>query len=374
MINFLSVFPPYRGGIAKFSNSLYQVLTKTKDIRAFNFKKLYPNLLFPGTSQYNQQCQSEYAQKLLHSYNPFNWKTAAKILFTPQTELFIYSYWHPFFAPAFSRILSYKQNFYPDIPAICVAHNIIPHETFPGGRYLLKRMLDKTDNTIVLSKQTKNELMNVCPVCEHTLLFHPVYELPKPDKSIPALRRKHGFSMHENIVLFFGLIRDYKGLDLLIKAMNKINMNKYDIRVVVAGEFYTNKRKYLSLIESDKINYYSLYDRFISEQEMAELFTISDLMVLPYRSASQSGVLANAIFFQLPAIVSNHAGLTEQIAHDKNGLVFQNNDIEHLRNSILKYFKMGLKPEFSSNLSQLKKELSWNKFAKALLASSEQKK
>lgn len=374
MINFLSVFPPYRGGIAKFSDSLYHTLNKTEDIKAYSFKKLYPDLLFPGTSQRNQQFRPNYALESLHSYNPFNWKTVAKQLFTTQTELFLFSYWHPFFAPAFSRILSYKQKNFPYIPALCIAHNIIPHETFPAGSHLMKRMFHKVDYIVVLSKQTEKELDEICPDCRQTLLFHPVYELPKPKQKVSELRKKFGFSVDDKIVLFFGLIRDYKGLDLLIKAMNEIDMKRRNMRILIAGEFYTNKNKYLDLIDPDKVDYYSLHDHFIPEQEMAELFTLSDLLVLPYRSASQSGVLANSIFFQLPALVSDHIGLAEHINHGETGLIFRSNDVIQLRNNILEYFDMKLKARISSNLSRLKDELSWDKFAKNLLKLTKSKK
>lgn len=371
MISFLSVYPPYRGGIAKFTDSLYHELKAQTEVRPYSFKKLYPNLLFPGTSQTLRDPQIGYADKIFHPYQPLSWNRTADLILDGNPDYILYSYWHPFFAPAYSWVLARCKKLKPAIRTVSITHNVMPHDYFPLKETLTEKLLNHTDLTILLSEQTENDFNMLNSSSKHLKLFHPIYKLDKPARCNAELRAKYGFEEEDQIVLFMGLVRDYKGVDLLIHALNGIHNDREKIKPFIVGEFYTNKSKLLDLINRDHGHLYTIKDEFISEDEMSEILSISDLLVLPYKKASQSGVLANAIYFNLPTLVSDQAGLSEHITHKHNGLIFKTNDAQDLAQNIITYFDEDLKNKLSENLNSLKRELSWKNFTNELLQSME---
>lgn len=368
MISILSVFPPYRGGIATFSDYLYQNLQMQVNISAYNYRYLYPAVLFPGKSQFlPDPSGAEYADRILHSCNPFNWyKTAARILQDKPDHLLV-CYWHPFFAPALLQVISAVKKQKPDLPVHILAHNVVPHEPFPFGRTLSRKLLSSADTLILLSQKSFDEAEKLHIDTEIITLFHPVYEQKKPDLSKHELRAKHGYSDKDHVFLFFGLIRPYKGLDLLIKALNRLDLQKHHIRPLIVGEFYTDKQTLLSKINPSHRSLYSVEDRFVSDEEMAEFFTLSDALVMPYRSASQSGILANAINFHLPAIVTDLQGLTEHIEHQKTAWVVGKEDVDQLSRAILSFTDKKTVNDLRKSLMPLKTQLSWKTFTDRLL-------
>lgn len=367
MISFLSVFPPYRGGIAKFSDYLYRSLKERVPVEAYNFSKLYPNLLFPGSSQEVEFKVDEYAEPVLHSYNPLNWRGAADRILADSPDTVLYSYWHPFFMPAFYRTLKRIKDQRPQTRIVAVAHNILPHEPFPFGVMLTKMLFGLTDKVVLLSAQTEIEFRALRPESSFKRLFHPVYEQKLPTQSREELREHYGFEKEDHVLLFFGLIRKYKGLDLLIEALNRMDLERLHIRPLIVGEFYTNKQALLQQINPSHMDQYKVVDRFVSEREAAEFLSLSDLMVLPYRTASQSGVLSNAINFGLPVLVSNLPGLREHIKPGENGLVFETNSARSLRGEILHFVEDDLHERMSANIAGLKETLSWERFTCSLL-------
>ncbi|NGP75962.1 glycosyltransferase [Balneolaceae bacterium YR4-1] len=367
MISFLSVFPPYRGGIATFSDSLYRELSLLTKVRPFGFKKLYPSLLFPGTSQKLEKSNNTYALEVFHPYQPFNWRQVAEQIMEENPDYLLYSYWHPFFAPGFRKVLQHSKKINPVLKTVGIAHNIMPHEYFPLKKYLTERLLDKTDLTVLLSEQTESDFKELHTESQYMKLFHPIYELERPEADVDQLRTKYGFHKDDQIVLFLGLVRDYKGVDILIEALNEILPKRERIKPLIVGEFYTDKSKLLDQIDGQVKDRYTIRDEFVSDKTMAELLTLSDLLVLPYKEASQSGVLANAIYFNLPALITDHPGLSEHLTHRHNGMICRPNDAQDLRYNIEAYFDEQLKEKLSRNLEPLKEELSWEKFASRLV-------
>lgn len=284
-------------------------------------------------------------------------------------EYLMYSYWHPFFAPSFRKVIEHCKKEDPSLKTVGIAHNIMPHEYFPFKKYLTQQLLNKTDLTVLLSEQTETDFKQLNTSSEYLKLFHPIYELQKPDESALELRKKYGFSEDDEIVLFLGLVRDYKGVDVLIDALNSILVNREWIKPFIVGEFYTDKSKLLGRIDPELKNQYTILDKFISDEAMAEVLTISDLLVLPYKEASQSGVLANAIYFNLPALVTDQPGLSEHLIHRHNGMICRPRDAQDLKEKIEEYFDEELKEKLSHNLEPLKKDLSWEKFSSSLLKS-----
>lgn len=368
MIIFLSVFPPYRGGIARFSEFLFKSISKDKDITAYNFKTLYPSLLFPGSTQYDNNSSSNFSNRELHSYNPFNWTRTSENLIKENPETLILSYWHPFFIFAYAFILKKVRKKLPSTKIVTVAHNIIPHEKFPFSHKLMQWFFKKNDLVVTLSEQTSKEFTELNIDVENLKLFHPIYETQKPSASNADLRKKYGIKENEQVVLFFGIIREYKGLDILINSLNNISLADYSIKPLIVGEFYDDKDKYTKLIKNEDKSSYLIIDRFVSAQESAEVFSISDLLVLPYKSASQSGVMADALNFNLPCLVANHAGLIEHIEDGKDGLIFESENIDMLSSMIVDYVtNKEAQDNIKTNVQAKKEQLSWNEFSTQLM-------
>lgn len=367
LINFLSVFPPYRGGISKFSDYMYHHLIDESKVIAYNFSRLYPDLFFPGASQYEENTEATYATPILHSYNPVSWKRTAKQIIKNNPETLLFSYWHPFFIPAYKSVIKRVRKECPHTKISTLAHNVSPHEGFPFSKQLMKSFFQANDLIITLSEQTENELKDLNVSTKSLKLFHPVYDRAFPDTPRNELKAKYGIQDDEVIILFFGLIRSYKGLDILIRALNEMNLKEFKIRPFIVGEFYDDQNKYMQLIKDEHHDQFKVIDRFVSQKEANEIFTISDLLVLPYTTASQSGVFNDALNFELPTLVSDHPGLTEHIEHAKTGLIFPNKDVTALRDQLTTYLSEGdLRANIRSNLGALKEELSWDHFISKL--------
>lgn len=369
MISFQSVFPPYRGGISKFSDHLYKELTKHDDILAFNYEALYPSILFPGKTQYIEDFNKSevYAKPALHSYNMFQWSSAVQKLLQRDTEVYMYSHWHPFFAKSQISVLNNIKRYRPDIQTVGIVHNVIPHENFPLKRHLSRKLFELTDTPVVLSTQTYKEFVQLTKGRKPEKLFHPVYNQEWPTEDREIIRKRLGYSKEDNIVLFFGLVRPYKGLDVLVEALNLINLEKLNIKPLIVGEFYVDPDSILKKIKKDHLPQYEIINRFVDEEEAAKYLYASDMMVLPYKSASQSGVLSNALNFNLPVMVSNHPGLSEQVIHGKTGFIFESEDYIALAKHICEIIADQKLPEFRNNVEQFRQDFTWEQFATRLL-------
>lgn len=368
MIHFLSVFPPYRGGISNFSDYLYRHLIEKVEVNPVNFKKLYPSLLFPGKTQYLESEVDNYSQRKLHSYNPLNWINTGKEIAQQRPKVLLISFWHPFFIPAYNQIIKQVLKNSPETKICTLAHNVKPHEHLPFSDQLIRSFFKKNNLVIVLSEQTKAEFQNLNLNTPVTKIFHPVYSREKPNGTKKILRQKYDLSENDNILLFFGLVREYKGLDIMIKALNKMDLTASNIRPFIVGEFYSDKNKYLGLINEEHLDQYIIIDRFVSQHEADEIFSISDALLLPYKTASQSGVFNDALNFHLPSIVADHPGLTEYVSHKETGLVFESENVDNLVEVLTQFLSnTDLKEDISTNLTLLEQQLSWGKFTSQLM-------
>jgi len=368
VIIFLSVFPPFRGGISRFSDFLFKTLSKNTEIKAYNFKTLYPELLFPGKSQFEDEPSQDYSDRILHSFNPLNWNHAGNQISKEKPESLIISYWHPFFLFAYAQMIKNVRKNSPNTKIVSIAHNILPHERFPFSKQLMKWFFKKNDLVVTLSEQTESEFKSLNSDTQCLKLFHPIYETAKPTISEFDLRKKYGFEEQDNIILFFGIIREYKGLDVMIEALNKLALAEHKIKPFIVGEFYDEKDKYLKIIKPEDSTRYTIIDRFVTTEESSEIFSISDLLILPYKSASQSGVLADALNFNLPSLVANHAGLTEHIQHGENGLIFESENSAELSSTIKDFFSKNVfQKNIKLNITTKKDQLTWLRFTSQLL-------
>lgn len=363
-IAMLSTFYPYRGGIAQFNGLLFRELEKEHEVKAFNFKRQYPNLLFPGDTQYvtkDDNADPVPAIQVLDSINPLTYlKTANQIkAFAP--DILLTRYWMTFFAPSIggvSKRLSQAKR-------ICIVDNLIPHEKrffdTPANRYFLKH----NDGYVVMSDTVLNDLLSMKPDAKYIRVNHPVY-----NQFGESLSRETALSIlkldsDKKYVLFFGFIRNYKGLDLLIDAMQHL---PEDHHLIVAGEVYGSFDKYTAMIAelklSDRIH---LFNQYISDDEVGLYFSASDACVLPYKSATQSGITAISHHFNLPVIATDVGGLKETIRHGETGMIVETPESSLIANAIRLYYKGDYKEKFSANIEREKAENSWSNFADKLI-------
>lgn len=311
----------------------------------------------------------EYAEAVLHAYNPFNWSGAAGRMINRHTEFYLYSHWHPFFAPAQKRVIGRIRKINRNVRSVGLIHNVLPHDRFPFQCRITRKLLQATDYPVLLSAQTEQQFRRILPGKPYLKLFHPVYEQPWPSEARHVIRRRLGFGEDEVVVIFFGLIRPYKGLDVLIEALNLINLEKRRIRPLIVGEFYVEPNTILSKIKKTHLPYFEVVNRFVDDREAAMYLYASDLMVLPYKSASQSGVLSNALNFNLPVIASDLPGLAEQVKHGSTGYLFEPGDFIGLAKYLCDAANHAKITEMRHQVTRLRSDLSWDRFARELIAS-----
>jgi len=366
-ITILSAAYPLRGGIAHFAGLLYKELVKTNTVDVVTFKRQYPSILFPGKTQLELGDDVEKIPTRIEmdSINPFNWIKVGRRLKNDAPDLLIIKHWMPFFAPIYGTIAKIvKANKKTNILTIC--HNIIPHEKKPGDKVFTKYFFNSVDCFITLSKSVQEDLFLLYPKTKQKLLFHPVYSNFGESVSKQIARDKLNL-MSEKIMLFFGFIRDYKGLDILLEAIALIK-NKMDFTLVVAGEFYSNQEQYISLIQKLEIeNRVKLFSDFIPTNEVKYYFSACDVVVLPYKSATQSGIVQIANNFDKPMISTNVGGLSEVIENGKTGYLVEKENPKQLANAILKYFNENKEAEFVNNIKNEAAKYSWSEFVNGMM-------
>jgi glycosyltransferase involved in cell wall biosynthesis len=364
-IAFLSTFYPYRGGIAQFNAALFHALEKENQLKAFTFSRQYPDLLFPGKTQYttqNDQADEIPALRTLDSLNPFTYYSTAKKINQFEPDLLIISYWMPFFAPSLGMVAKLVRK--KGTKVISILHNIIPHEPKIGDLTLNRFFVRQNDACITLSQAVAQDLQKLSPTKKHSFHPHPIYEHfgEKIHKEIACERLK--IPKDKKTLLFFGLIRDYKGLDILLEAFDNLS-DEYIL--LIAGECYGKVDKYLELISKNK-NKKQIFDhiRYIPDQEVPLFFSAADLLVLPYRTATQSGVVAISYHFDLPVIVTDVGSLKELVGKHEIGLVVSKPDSTEITVAIQAFFDNDLKPKFQKNIKQFKTKYSWDSLAKEI--------
>lgn len=365
-IAFLSPFYPYRGGIAQFSDSLFLELSKGNEVKAFTFTRQYPELLFPGKTQYVSESDVNRnipVERVLDSVNPLTFSKTAKEILKFNPDVVLISYWMPFFAPAFGKVAKVlKKN---GVKVIAILHNVIAHEKRTGDKKLAKYFFSQCDGFVILNKSSEKDLLSLVPNAKYIIHPHPLYDHygNKTDKT--EARSKLNIPQDKNVILFFGFIRDYKGLDLLIESMKDLDDSYL---LLIAGEVYGDFKKYSGLI--DKLGLSSKIKsevRYIPETEIPVFFSAADVCVLPYKTATQSGIVGIAYHFDLPVIVTNTGGLAEMVEESKTGLIVNEITSARISDAVKKYFNEGLKEKFTPNVKEYKTKHSWQAFADDLI-------
>jgi glycosyltransferase involved in cell wall biosynthesis len=362
-IALLSTFYPFRGGIAQFSMSLYLALTKEHEVKVFSFSRLYPGFLFPGKTQFVEGCEETGnipSERILDSINPFSYEKTAKAIEKYQPDVLVMAYWMPFFAPAYGHIAHRLRG---KTRIIALVHNAVPHESKFYDKPLSKMFFKQVNGFMILSESVKTDLLSLYPRAKYCLQAHPLYSHfgEKQDKKT-ACEILHLNPCKKNL-LFFGLIREYKGLDLLIQAMSFLDDS---FQLLIAGESYGDFGKYRQLIEASPAkNRIQALNRYISDEEVPVLFSAACVLVLPYKSATQSGVIPVAYHFELPIVATCVGSLKDTVETAGTGIICRP-QAESIAEGIQKIFSEGTE-KFIANIRTEKKNLSWDGFAQALI-------
>jgi glycosyltransferase involved in cell wall biosynthesis len=362
-IAILSPFYPYRGGIAQFSARLYQTLEIEHDVKAFTFSRLYPDFLFPGKTQYlkdEDETSAIPADRVLDSINPFSYRKAVKAIREFQPDLLVIVYWMSFFAPAYAYIARQLKR---KIKIISLIHNAIPHEPHFFDKPFARLFFNQCAGFMVMSEIVKRDLLALKPGAAICLHPHPLYNHFGEKTEQFQARKTLNLDLNRKTLLFFGLIRDYKGLDLLFDALSLLNES---YQLLVAGESYGSFEKYQKQIDASPAqNRIKVLNKYIDDKEVSVLFSAADVLVLPYKSATQSGVVPIAYHFEIPVVATDVGGLKETIEKAQTGIICLPN-AEHLAAAIEKIFTQG-RGYFITHIRKEKKKLSWETFAKALI-------
>ena len=363
-----TIWPFRGGGIATFNERMARALIEEgNELIIYTFTLQYPNFLFPGKTQYSTDPAPEglTIYQKVNSVNPFNWIKVGREISRLKPDLLIMRYWTPFMAPALGTIARLaKKNSHTSV--IAIADNIIPHESHAGDAMLTRYFVPAIDGFITLSKSVLNDLRKFRKSVPAIYTPHPLYD--NFGKMVPreTAVAKLGLDPNFSYLLFFGFIRDYKGLDLLLHAMGHPDIKKLPVKLIVAGEFYTSSQKYLQIIKEHKIEEsVILHTDFIADNEVANYFGAVDMVVQPYKSATQSGVTQIAYHFCTPMLVTDVGGLSEIV---KDGVVGYTVKPEPgpIAQAILNFYQNEKGDEFRTNIMSEKEKYSWRKMAETI--------
>ncbi len=358
---------PYRGGIAAYNERLAQQLLHEGDAAAiYTFRLQYPALLFPGKTQYDHGYAPEGVRitRAINSVNPFNWFTIGLRLRRTRPDLVIMRYWLPFLAPALGFIARLvRSNGVTKV--ITIFDNVVPHEKHFGDHMLTRFFVNSIDAALVMTKSVENDLRQFSEEIPCIVSPHPLFD----NYSLPVSRAEAMVRLKlcpaEKYILFFGFIREYKGLDLLLRAMGENCIREQGVKLIVAGEFYEDEKPYFDLIHKlDLAGRIIIHSHFISNDEVKYYFSAASLVVQPYRSATQSGVTQVAYHFNKPMVVTNVGGLAEIVPDGRCGYVVEPDPVA-IAGAICDFFS-GDEERFAPGIEAQKKEYSWDRLTEAL--------
>lgn len=359
-IAILSPFYPYRGGLAQLNARLYTELSKRNEVKAFTFTTLYPDFLFPGKTQYVSEGDSATvidSDRTLSSINPFTYLRTAKRINKFAPDILIIPYWMSFLSPAFGSVCLFLNK---KIKVVSLVHNAISHERTLLEKPLAKYFFNRCDAFIVMSEPVRNDLLTLKKDARILLQPHPIYDHYAERTDKLSACEKLGIRADKKNLLFFGLIRDYKGLDVLIEAMSALD-DSYQL--IISGESYGSFDKYAELINQSPLkNNIIVFEQYIPDEMVSTLFSAADVLVLPYKSATQSGVVALAYQLELPMVATDVGALGDTIKDSGTGIVVPEASPELIAGGIKEFFCSGNIPHYKENLIKEKKRLSWNDF------------
>ncbi len=360
---------PYRGGLGTYNERLAREFQKEgHSVEIFTFTLQYPSFLFPGKTQFsNEKTPNDLViHRTINSLNPFTWiKTGMKIR-KKHADMILFCYWMAFFAPCYATIARFARN--NGSKMVGIIHNMIPHEPTILDKLFPQLFVKKMQSFVCMAKSVEDDIRKFDHADKPIVVSpHPLYDhygdlLTKTEASVRlAINEQYSY------VLFFGFIRHYKGLDLLLEAFADSRLRNYNVKLIVAGEFYENPQPYWELIAKLKLeNHIELRTHFIPESEVKNYFSIADIVAQPYRSATQSGVSQIAYHFEKPMLVTNVGGLAEIVPNGKVGYVVEVNK-KQIADALVDFFENKRSDEFIRNIKNEKTKYEWSKMTDIII-------
>ncbi len=366
-IAILSCFYPYRGGISQFNASIFGELGKRHIVKAFNFKRQYPEFLFPGKTQFVTDTDSAVpveSVSVLDTADPFSYGKTAREIAAWKPDLVVMRYWMSWFAPSLGYVARRLKK--KGCKVVSILDNVVPHEPHFFDRPFTRYFLSGQSGCVVMCDEVAKDLLAIRSDLPYTILPHPLYTHFGEKMDRAEAERALGIRSGKKNLLFFGLIRQYKGLDILLEAFRQLGD---DYQLIVAGEPYGSFEPYRKIIDSlpgkDRI---TLITEYIPDNEVSKYFSAADVTVLPYRSATQSGISSISYHFEVPMIVTAVGGLTETVGGRGTGLVAPEATPECVLQEIRRYFgDPQVREDCIRNIRREKERLSWSTYCNGLV-------
>lgn len=354
---------PYKGGISHYTGLMWRALHKKYDITMVSYKFQYPKFLYKKEQRdySNDNFKIENTNYWIHTANPFNWISTAHKINRLHPDMVIIQWWHPYFAPCYFIMCKCLKS----TKILFVCHNVFPHKRFPLDRFLTKTALRQGHCYIVQSKMDAEDLQTIIekPVFKQTV--HPTYNAFKLENiSKEEARKRLDIETDKKVLLFFGFVREYKGLKYLIQAMPEVVKRLEETELFIVGDFAgeEDKQQYMNLIQESSVQgNIKVYDGYIPDKEVEKFFSACNLVVLPYISATQSGIVQIAYGFEKPVIVTNVGGLPDVVKDGKTGYVVEAKNSGKLAEAIVNYFRQDMEEKFTEGVRQEADRFSWDR-------------
>jgi len=360
---------PLRGGIANFNEAFCRAFGKAGiDAKIISFSLQYPGFLFPGKTQYDtgKGPQDISIDTRINSVNPFNWIAVAKQIKREKPDLVIFRYWLPFMGPCLGTIAKLVRKG-TAIKTIAITDNVIPHEKRFGDRAFTAYFIKQMDGFVAMSQAVLNDLSEFTSSDKKAFLPHPIYDIFGEKVGEQQALQHLGLSENDKHILFFGFIRKYKGLDLLLEAMADERIKAMGIKLVIAGEYYEDAAPYNELIRKQGLeSTVILKTEYIPSEEVRYYFCAADLVAQPYRTATQSGVTQIAYHFEKPMLVTNVGGLPEIVPHNKVGYVTAI-DPGSIADALVDFYSNSREEEFVRHTVLEKQRFLWSTFVEGVM-------
>jgi len=355
---------PFRGGISHYTTLLCQNLRQRHEVEFYTFTRQYPSFLFPGRTDRDPSKLPLRADAipLIDPVNPLTWLRAARRIRDSRPELLIMQWWVPYWAPSFATIAFLARRFAGT--KICfICHNVVPHERRVVDRVLAKVTLSQGHTFIVHSQGDEARLRNLLPRAHIVRTVHPVYDFFRQEglHDQESEAREALNLPDRKVLLFFGFVRPYKGLEYLLEAMPKV-LAEIDAHLLIAGEFWTPESEYTRYIDDLGLSeHVTIVNRYIPNEEVAAFFSAADVVVLPYTEATQSGVAQIAYGLEKPVITTSVGGLAEVVKHGETGLLVPPGDSEALAETVVSFFREELGEHLAANIHKERQRFSWDR-------------
>lgn len=359
---------PYRGGLAAYNERLArEYLRQGHNVEIITFTLQYPSFLFPGKTQFSSEASPGNLKvtRMINAVNPLTWVKTGLSIRKKAPDKVIFCYWMAFMAPCFSTIAHYARN--GNTKMIGLIHNMIPHEPTLLDKFLPKFFVNAMDGFVAMAESVVSDINTFDRYAKPKLVSpHPIYDHygAKLTRSHAAMRI--GLTDKQHYILFFGFIRHYKGLDLLIEAFADQRLRDFPVKLIIAGEFYESPEPYLKLINKYKLEgFIELRTNFIADNEVRKYFSVADIVAQPYRSATQSGVSQIAYHYETPMLVTGVGGLAEIVPHNKVGYVVEVNPTK-IADALYDFYANKRADEFIANIKEEKKKYEWSRMTETI--------